>query len=218
MICPTCDETRFSYLFVVHGLPIAQCRGCGLIALGVLPRAADFSQFYQAPQPARSYPTDFGTERDAAVRYLKALRFRGLTKGRVLAIGAPQRAESGKSFLDEAAAAGITPDFIEYSGGRDLPDGAYDGAVILHGLQAQESPGTLLEQVHLRLKPGAPLLATMPDMESWPARFFGRQWTEWHPRNRLYFDRKTIQLLLLRHGFRGILIRSDRRLCLLNFL
>ena len=213
MTCPTCDETRFSYLFVVHRLPMARCRGCGLIVLGILPRAADFSEFYQTstPGPSHSYSTDSGTERDASTRHLKALAARGLKSGRVLVVGAPHREESSKSFCREAGAAGLAVDFIEYSGARDLPDGTYDAAAMLHCLQTQESPGTLLEQVHARLKPDAPLLATTPDVESWPAKFFGRQWTEWRPENRVYFDRKTIQLLLLRHGFRNILTRPDRR-------
>ena len=213
MTCPTCDETLFSYLFVVHGLPIARCRGCGLIVLGILPRAGDFSEFYRtpAPKPARSYTTDSGTERDASARYLKALAARGLKSGRVLVVGAPQPEESSQSFRRAAEAAGLAVDFTEYSGGRELPGGAYDAVAMLHCLQTHEFPGMLLEEVHSRLKPGAPLLATAPDVESWPAKFFGQQWTDWRPENRVYFDRKTIQLLLLRHGFHNILTRSDRR-------
>src|SRR5215469_442495 len=97
MKCPTCEETLFSYLFVVHGLPIARCRGCGLIALGILPRAADFSEFYQslpAPSAKAALAIDSRTERDAAARYRKALGFRGFGKGRLLVVGAPGREAS----------------------------------------------------------------------------------------------------------------------------
>src|SRR5947208_1478209 len=52
LTCPVCDETSFLYLFVVHGLPIAACRGCGQMALGMLPRAPDFSEYYRhTPRP-----------------------------------------------------------------------------------------------------------------------------------------------------------------------
>src|ERR1039457_7292498 len=64
LICPVCDEKSFSYLFVVHGLPIAACRGCGQIALGILPRTPDFSEFYRhtpAPPPPHFSPADSET-------------------------------------------------------------------------------------------------------------------------------------------------------------
>jgi SAM-dependent methyltransferase len=221
MTCPTCEETLFAYLFVVHGLPIARCRGCGLIVLGILPRAADFSEFYQSlpPSPPPPLMADSRTERDAAARYWKALGFRGWKHGRMLVIGAPGRDASSQAFLAEAKTLGVQADFFEHASGLDLPAGpACDAAVLLHCLQTRESPGALLEQVHSRLAPGAQLLVSVPDMESWPARFFGQQWTEWRPENHIYFDPKTIQLLLLRHGFRDILVRSDRRLYTLHHI
>jgi glycosyltransferase involved in cell wall biosynthesis len=63
----------------------------------------------------------------------------------------------------------------------------------------------VLTDVHAALRPNAPLLLTLPGV---------RRWTEWPPENRLYFDRTTIQLLLLRYGFRDVLVRPDRRLYL----
>jgi hypothetical protein len=66
------------------------------------------------------------------------------------------------------------------------------------------------------MRHAAPLLLTVPDIESWPAGFFGRQWTEWRPENRFYFDRSKLQLLLLRYGFANILVRPDRRLYTLD--
>lgn len=214
MTCPTCDETLFSYLFVVRGLPVARCRGCGLVALGILPRTADFSDFYDdaapAPEPSVLAP-NAQTELDASSRYLKALASRGVTGGRVLLIGAPERRFSSECFVHQTKTGAFQMDFHEST--EELAGtGEYDAAVLLHHLQTRESPGAALDRVHAALKPCAPLLVTVPDVESWPRKFFGQQWTEWRPENRLYFDRRTMQLLLLRHGFRDILIRSDRRL------
>jgi hypothetical protein len=215
MNCPICDEGLFSYLFVVRGLPIAHCRGCGLTTLGILPKAADFSEFYRgvalAADPAP--PSDSETERDASSRYLRALAGRGIKSGHILVIGVPERRASSESFLREAKMLGFQVDFVEALESETIAgDAHYDAAVILHRLQTQESPGALLESVYSAIKPDAPLLVTVPDVQSWPARFFGRQWTEWRPENRFHFDRRTIQLLFLRHGFGGILVRSDRRL------
>lgn len=219
MTCPTCEEASFSYLFVVRGLPIARCRGCGLVVLGILPRSADFSEFYAGTIPSAdsTLPTpDSETERDASARYLDALAIRGVTSGHLLLIGSPERQYSSEGFVHEAKNRGLSVDFVNLAEfDESLPSGEgarYDAVAILHRLQTQQNPGALLRQVHSVLKPGAPLLVTVPDVESWPARFFGQQWTEWRPENRIYFDRRTIQLLLLRHGFSNIFIRSDRRL------
>lgn len=220
LICPVCDEGSFSYLFVVHGLPIAACRGCGQIALGILPRTPDFSAFYRqtpARPTANSTPTDSETEHDAAVRYVEALAVRGVTSGNILLVGSAERRKSVEAFVAEAKRKGLSIDYIDCAERADFPSsGRYEAAVVLHYLQATESPGALLREIHSHLRHAAPLLLTVPDVESWPARFLGQQWTEWRPENRFYFDRGKIQLLLLRYGFANILVRSDRRLYTLD--
>ena len=55
------------------------------------------------------------------------------------------------------------------------------------------------------------MLLSVPSVDSWPAKFFGPRWPEWKPENRYYFDRETIQLLLLRCGYRHNLVLPDRR-------
>jgi hypothetical protein len=219
LICPVCDDSSFSYRFVVHGLPIAACRGCGQIALGIRPRTPDFSEFYRltpAPPAPLSAPADSETERDASVRYVEALAARGVTSGNVLLVGSPERRKSVQAFKTEAKRKGLSIDYIDFAERADLPSGPYEAAVVLHCLQAAETPGALLREIHSHLRPAAPLLLTVPDVESWPAGFFGQQWTEWRPENRFYFDRRNIQLLLLRYGFSNVLVRSDRRLYTLD--
>src|SRR5262252_8256216 len=87
MTCPICDGNQFSYLFVIRSLPFARCRGCGMIALGTLPNAADFRDFYKrvADEPRNdTVYTDSQTEQEAAARYCTALLSRGLQPGRIL--------------------------------------------------------------------------------------------------------------------------------------
>jgi SAM-dependent methyltransferase len=81
----------------------------------------------------------------------------------------------------------------------DLAPAAYDAAIMLDQLQAQPAPGELLRGVWAALRPGAPLLLTVP---------LGRRRTRWRPEDRWYFDETTIQLLLLRHGFHQVLTRK----------
>ena len=221
MTCPVCDEQRFAYLFVVRGLPVMRCRGCGCMALGASPAAADYSSFYgdQASDPDGPVPGDSETERDASLRYLDTLRRRGVRSGTLLVAGGPGPRASTANFIQQAKAAGFRIGLLDLSApAAPLEPAAYDAAVLLHQLQTQPSPGEVLKRIHAALRPGAPLLLTVPRSNSWPARFFGRQWTEWRPENRLYFDESTIQLLLLRHGFADILVRSDRRLYTLRHI
>lgn len=222
MTCPVCDEQKFAYLFVVRGLPVVRCRGCGCISLGAPPTAADYSDFYagQAPVPENGMVSpDSKTERDATSRYLDALRRRGVKSGSLLVVcGAGPRVNT-EIFLAQAQTRGFRTSTLDLSAAADpLEPAGYDAAVMLHQLQTRQAPGELLSNVHAALRPGAPVLLTVPCVNSWPARFLGRQWTEWRPENRLYFDEATIHLLLLRHGFEDVLVRSDRRLYTLRHI
>jgi len=219
MICPVCDERRFAYLFVVRGLPVVRCRGCGCMALGALPAAADYGNAYAG---AGAVSADSETEREAASRYLDALRRRGVEAGALLVVcGAGPRVNT-EVFLLQARACGFRTELLDLSASSSQPPavspGSYDAAVILHQLQTQTAPSEMLGKVYAALRPGGPLLLTVPSLNSWPVEFFGRQWTEWRPENRLYFDCTTIQLLLLRHGFGDILVRPDRRLYTLRHI
>jgi hypothetical protein len=221
MTCPICDGNQFSYLFVIRGLPFARCRGCGVIALGTLPTAADFRDFYKRPTDEREVNpyTDSHTEQDAAGRYLTALLSRGLRQGRILIVAGPHSQPVTKHLAGAVERRGVEVDLHSAEEiAQAQSQQSYAAAVALHQLQVQEHPAGFLEQIHALLEPGAVFLSTVPCVDSWPATFFGPRWTEWKPENRFYFDRSTIQLLLLRCGFRDNLVLPDRRLYTLEHI
>ncbi len=128
-----------------------------------------------------------------AARYLAALMRRGFRTGSLLvAAGAGQRTMAA-ALLHRAQASGLNVQLQDLSA-----PAAYDAAILLHLLQTQTAPGELLESLHTALRPGAPLLIAFPGP--------GMDW----PEDRWRFDETTIQLLLLRHGFRGVLVRRQR--------
>jgi hypothetical protein len=94
----------------------------------------------------------------------------------------------GGSLLDLCTASG------------DLAQGAYDAAIIPHLLQRLPAPGGLLEKTHAALRPGSPLLLTVPRVDLRRAEPSEDIWC---------FDETTIQLLLLRYGFHQILVRKQ---------
>ena len=117
-------------------------------------------------QPDSESPADASSR--VPPRYLHALKSRGFRGGSLLD-------------LSTASASPAPAD--------------YDAAILLHQLQRLIAPGELLRTAHAALRPGAPLLLTVPCKTEWT----GDRWL---------FDKTTIQWLLLRHGFHEILVRK----------
>lgn len=217
--CPICGESRRRYLFVVRGLPIARCPGCGLVLLHPAPDTTDVHGFYAGmlgQRDARHIFSDSKTESEAARRYRHLLAARGVTSGRLLVIAPRQH-----PFVVQARAKGYE---IGWEGSIDEfeqhapEDGGFDAAVVLYQLEKATSPGSVLAQVRALLVDGGLLLLALPSTDSWPARFFGADWTEWRPENRFYFDSSTAHLLLLRHGFERTWLEPDRRIYTLSHI
>ncbi len=208
--CPICGHEKRAYLFVIRGLPIVRCPGCGLVSLHPQPSPSDLASFYAAEGNADPRLTwrDSLTEREAAEHALRELRAAGLSTGRLLLVAPP-----GHVFASVAEDAGftlgqqITVADLEVLG-LAAP---FDGIVVLYQLEKSRNPAGVLERLHATLRPDGVLLLTVPSIDSWPARFFGSQWTEWRPENNYYFGWNTVQSLLLKQGFDQVWIRPDRR-------
>lgn len=216
--CPICDARRRSYLFVVRGLPIVECPGCGLLSLNPPPSIEDVDAFYTnvtytnatREQDPRLFWTDTATERKAACRYLEALRDRHVGDGPFLLIAPPEHA-----FAREARSRGYQlashVSIVDVEAGVDLGSD-YAAVVVLYQLEKSTDPATTLRTIHSALRPGGHLLLTTPSLDSWSAHFFGEHWTEWRPENRFYFSRNTVHSVLLKTGFDEVWMGSDRRL------
>src|SRR5215213_701497 len=136
--CPICQGTRYSYAFVIRGLPFVTCPNCGLLSLNPQPDRIDIPSFYGADHGERDPRLvwmDPVTERDAAKHYLRALAARGLTTGRILLV-----APGEHPFRAEAQRRGYTvdlhitvQDLIDQFGSGDL-GGPYDAALVLYQL------------------------------------------------------------------------------------
>ena len=213
LVCPVCAETRHAYLFVVHGLSVVRCRGCGLIRLGSAPAEEVLRHFYghreQGWDPG-SAPVDSLSEQDAERRYVQRLRDRGFRGGRLMVLAAPDH-----PFVREAAQAGF--EIAYHRAVRDFEqDGAvtgpFDAVAVLNHLEKAAAPGALLERLHDLLADDGLLLVATASVDTWPVRVFEQRWTEWRPENLFYFNRTTAHALLLKHGFGAAWIEPDRRL------
>lgn len=212
--CEICGDARKSYLFVIRGLPVVRCPGCGLVSLNPKPSIEDLSTFYQEFDPARDPRliwTSGDTEADAARRYVRALMARGLKAGRILLVAPP-----GHPFQAEVESFGAHVvrhvSVADVDIGIASTDQDYDAVVFLYQLEKLARPATMLRRMWAMLRPGGILLATTPSLDSWSAKFFGEHWTEWRPENLHYFDETTIQALLLDNGFSQVRVETEHRL------
>jgi SAM-dependent methyltransferase len=153
---------------------------------------------------------DGETERAASRSYLDVLKTRGLVEGRILLIAPP-----GHPFAAEAATRGWQirqhATVLEFDHGLGEREEAFDACVVLYQLERAVEPLAILNRIHQALKPGGTLLLVPPSLDSWPAQFFRAQWTEWRPENLFYFDRSTLQSILLKSGFSGVWFETDKR-------
>jgi 2-polyprenyl-3-methyl-5-hydroxy-6-metoxy-1,4-benzoquinol methylase len=70
-------------------------------------------------------------------------------------------------------------------------------------------PVAFLREVAAALKPGGVLFASTPDVESLPARLFGRRWHFYYPYHVSYFGRRTLERAAAAQGLR--LVGAEHR-------
>jgi len=200
--CPVCNQMSKTYLFVVNGLPIASCPNCGLVSVNPTLEISSEStnNTYHLPHSK--------TEHEAAQRYIVLLHKAIGRTGKLLVI-----AVKNHPFIQLAENLGYelticTIDELEV-GLNDKK--IFDACVILYELTKTKDLTSTLENIWTILKNDGLLLLVTSSLSSWPARFFGKQWTEWRPENRFYFSWLSIQLALWRFGFENIAIKPDQR-------
>ncbi len=218
--CHLCDGDDWSYLFRSGAVLVYRCADCGLtrghpqgppedrvIDGGTLGRADPGMEYLPVPD---SLP-----EREAAKGYLRLLRGQGQI-GSLLTV-----APTGHPFADVAHADGCRVETwlnVAELGRATLPEHHYDSVIVVFQLEKSTEPLAMLEKLRRALTQNGSLLVVTPSLESWPARLFRDQWTEWRPENLYYFDPQTIQGALLRAGFGEVRVRPDERLYSLQHL
>ena len=211
--CPLCGFAEWTYQFISHGVPVYRCNNCGLIRLHPQPTRSEVPSFYANSTGHDPFAggdlADSLTEREASVAYLKSLARRGASKSGILLV-----APRGHPFAEIAEKQGYDIETCLDTQELDhirLADGHYHSVVVVFQLEKAANPVGVLRQIHAALEPEGRLLLVTPSLESWSARFFRNQWTEWRPENLYYFDPQTIQSVLFNAGFAKTRITQDRR-------
>jgi SAM-dependent methyltransferase len=219
--CELCDATEWRpHLAAVRDyitnetFDLERCANCDLVVTCPMPPEQDLGRYY----PAR-YRTDrqkqtggWRVRRRAA---MIAKQFPKNFRGRILDLGCGTGAFAmemqGRGWtvavteLDDAVLDGMRARGMEARSPADaLRDGfsdKFDAITAWHVLEHVPRPRELAEWSRRNLKPGGVFQATVPNLDSWQAQRYGRQWLHLDvPRHLYHFTPATLRALLDKAG------------------
>jgi glycosyltransferase involved in cell wall biosynthesis len=209
--CPICGELKPDYLFLIHKFLVFKCPGCGLVSVQPdtdhIALYNDYLDNNDDLDPSLFW-VDSQTEQEATIHYLRVIKQHLDSTPRILIVAPPEH-----KVIREAENLGFdvgqivsSQDIFDFS-----LDSDYDAAIVLFQLEKSIAPCNLLDKVFSALRVNGFLLVVTPSLDSFSARFFRYQWTEWRPENRYYFNNSNIQSLLWKCGFVQVSLEEDRR-------
>jgi SAM-dependent methyltransferase len=203
---------------------VLRCRACGHMQLDHAPTEAELGEAY-AEAASDDYIEEEAGQRATARRILATIE-RFVAPGKLVDLGCWVGflvAEAGAGGWD---ALGIEPSRFasDYARDRlglevrtddlftaDLPEGAFHAVFLGDVIEHLPDPGRAVERVDRLLAPGGAFALTLPDSGSLVARGLGRRWWSVIPTHVHYFTRRSITLLLERHGFDVVHVGTDPR-------
>lgn len=210
--CPICESRRLEYEFTVDKAPVRRCEDCGLLFLHPQPA--------EPPEPPRQAADANHAEAvcsaNAAGRIQHLLRYTGLRRGRLLAVGADRYLVAEAERAGFAVCAIAVHDF-ETARPDQLPP-EIDACILFCALEKFADPARALRGIRGMLTPEGPLMVVSPATDSPMARFFGPSWWEFNRANRFYFSVDTLQSLLVKCGFGSVAFTPDRSQVSLRYL
>ncbi|MDO9085550.1 MAG: glycosyltransferase [Anaerolineaceae bacterium] len=206
--CQICGNEKFHYLFVIHNSIISQCSGCGVLVSNI-PKSTNNSPLLIEDFDPSTIWTNSETEYKAVNRYFDLLEERiGNSSGKLLII-APKNHITESIAIKRGFSDVQSYTFHDYIHLKQLNN--FDAAIIIYQLEKINNYSTLLKFIWESLNPGGCLLTVVPNIDSRSANFFGKNWHEWRPENKVYFNSKTLQLIFWKSGFSKLLIEKDIR-------
>lgn len=221
--CPVCEETRAELLFRKEGFDIVRCRGCRMRYVDLLPEEGFATDYYTEDffkdgyhkYGYVDYVADAANHRRMAAAALRFME-RYVKGGRLLDVGCaagyflealgpewdvygcePCRGMADiarRKFGDRIAAV----PFEQYQS-----DVKFDVVTMWDSLEHLVDPSRCIAAAHDLLADSGHLVLRTPDAGSPAAKLLGKSWYHYGPPGHLhFFDRKTIDALLKRHGFR----------------
>ena len=237
--CPLCNGHDGSFLVeAADPLPgaaglwfaVAQCQDCGLCYTSPRPNADGIGQFYPAYYPPHNKSSRHTSRRWRPWASHGRKLFEGLPiigQGRLLDFGcgsgsfmmrmqqrgwkvtgldtSEQAVQRIRTELGLSALVGTLPH-------AEMGDESFDLITMRHSLEHVHQPLEVLRAAYRLLAPGGQLVVAVPNIDSLPFKWFGRNWRGLDlPRHLTHFTPDTLQLMLARAGFEVGRVHMVRR-------
>jgi SAM-dependent methyltransferase len=244
--CPVCQARRFSPRFVIKGMAIEACSGCGLTVQNPQPSDAQLAAIYGSNYFIGSSENDpLGAQFDLVKRATASLQLDEIAAY----LGKRGQAAVGLSLLEigcghgnmllEARHKGYRVHGLEYSTdaarvaneklGVDVvrvgaltketyPEQTFDVCILADVIEHVRDPAGFIQDIRRILKTGGVVFIATPSTASWSARLLRRHWMEFKPEHLFYFDRSTLTRLLGNAGFDQIEISSGRKVLTADYV
>ena len=224
--CNVCGSVKRHSFNEAGGLGLVQCPECGFVYVYPKPEATELKALYgetyfrndQSSVVGYSdYISDEVNIRRTARRRIKALS-RYIPSGKLLDVGCAMG-----FFLDEAKTLGWQVSGIDVSGFGVNYARSHFGLDVFHGeltelavaeasfdlitmwdvIEHVSDPSAYIRQAAKLLRPGGCLSLSTPDVESLPAKIYGKRWVGYKlsTEHVSYFSLRTLKRLLEEEGF-----------------
>lgn len=229
--CPLCGSTTVSDLLVAPDrfhlrtemYRLARCSSCRGVWLANPPKPEEMGRHYTA-----EYHKGISAagETDALERWSFARKRVASYKqgGAILDIGCSSGAflstmkgpawqlygiEMEESTAEKARSKTGAEIFVGDALAAPYLPGSFDVITTFDVLEHVYSPKEFLAKVFLWLKPGGIYYATMPNIDSWEARFFGTHWYGLElPRHLFHMSPRALRSLMTSLGFEEVLLKT----------
>jgi 2-polyprenyl-3-methyl-5-hydroxy-6-metoxy-1,4-benzoquinol methylase len=226
--CPLCGSERRELIFRLREpYGVARCTECGFHYLyprlteSAIREAYQQSSYYEGG--TCGYADTSYTDQETALRatferLLNNLSKHGLTGGDLLEVGCGYgylldeaaryfERRTGTDFSAEAAAIARSTGAEVFVGGiEQVPCASrFDCVVAIQVIEHVYNPREFLEQLATHAKPGGHIVLATPDIGGVLRKAMGRRWPSFKvPEHVLYFDFRTLRLLMSRAGLRDV--------------
>jgi SAM-dependent methyltransferase len=225
--CRLCDGGDGRWLFEhpapdARGHRVAQCQECSLAVIHPLPAVEDIPDFYgdvyYGEENAKFGPVTEMFVFLFRLARLRAIRMMGVRRGTILDIGCARglflktlervgHTAFGTELSEDSARTArrlIGDDRIRVGPVEDVgfDEGQFDAITAWQVFEHLHDPAATLDECHRILRPGGALLFSVPNIESWQARWSREEWFHLDvPRHLFHFGPDTLTEMLGRHGF-----------------
>ncbi len=226
--CPVCSSSNMSIIHVFGPFKVVSCRACKLLYLNPRLKESAIEDVYQkgayflkgGKTGYEDYRSQEASLRITFRRFLKELKLRGMTSGRLLEVGCGYG-----YFLDEAK------DFFSFRAGTELSVKAstyaqrmagaeifvgtidvlpshlkdFDTIVLINVIEHIYAPVEFLRALLQRLGDSGTIVIATPDIGSFWYSLMKKKWPSFKiPEHVVFYTEKTLSSLLERAGFHTI--------------